>query len=539
MATTLREATQQESEQSAASETQSRTAAETLGSSGSNATRRAPFVLRRRPLMVASAILAAGGLWGITQLMSSAGHESGLIFYQVGRTDLPVTIVERGTLQSQDNVEINSEVEDVRGDGIDGNPILWIIPNGTLVEKGALICQLDESSHVERLDQQILATDRARASQIQADLKYQNQITQNETTLAKAKLDVELAKLELQMFEDENGGTFQIDVQQVDMQIREAQAKRLIAETDLAAVDELYKLGYRNKGELAAARLSALSAEQDLARLMSLRSKKVDYEYQMQKLELTGKLQTAERRLEQVVRDNDAVLSQAKAKLDAANQALEKEDERLARYQEHLDNCKIYAPSDGMVAYAVSNDRWRRGQEIAEGVAVRERQHILSIPNLREMQVKTAIHESVVDRAEAGMDVIVRIDAFPELSYRGTVDSVSVLPDPSGWLNSDTKVYTTIVKINEEVSGLKPGMTAVVEIQVDHLQDVVAIPVQAVVQIDDQNWCHVRSGSGLERRPVKLGLTNDKFVQIVEGLAEGEEVVLNPMALMETGEPTE
>jgi HlyD family secretion protein len=82
-------------------------------------------------------------------------------------------------------------------------------------------------------------------------------------------------------------------------------------------------------------------------------------------------------------------------------------------------------------------------------------------------------------------------------------------------------------------------MTAVVEIHVDRLEDVLCVPVQAVVQVEHETWCFVDSSNGVVRRPVTLGRSNDKFVQISEGLEEGERVVLNPMALDEGDETKE
>ena len=76
-------------------------------------------------------------------------------------------------------------------------------------------------------------------------------------------------------------------------------------------------------------------------------------------------------------------------------------------------------------------------------------------------------------------------------------------------------------------------MTAVVEIHVDHLKDVLTVPVQAIVQIQGQNWLYVEAGGGVERRDIQLGRTNDKFVEIKSGLAAGERVVLNPMAIID------
>jgi multidrug efflux pump subunit AcrA (membrane-fusion protein) len=52
------------------------------------------------------------------------------------------------------------------------------------------------------------------------------------------------------------------------------------------------------------------------------------------------------------------------------------------------------------------------------------------------------------------------------------------------------------------------------------------------VQRRDENWCYVADNGQLRQQPVKLGQTNDKFVEIVEGLQEGEEIVLNSASIL-------
>jgi RND family efflux transporter MFP subunit len=273
-----------------------------------------------------------------------------------------------------------------------------------------------------------------------------------------------------------------------------------------------------------------------LNREVARRRELLEYNYTRSRMQLEGALQSAERALIQVERDNSADLAQAKAWKDSSEQSLEREEERLERYREQLDKCKIYAPQDGMVAYHVESSRWGSSSKIEEGVAVRDRQPILSIPSLNLMQVKTSVHESVVDRVKVGMPATVRLDAFPDRQYEATVDSVAVLPDPGGWLSSDTKVYKTIVTINDEldpdIAKLKPGMTAVAEIHINHLTDVICVPVQALVQRADETWCYVDEGDGPERRSVEVGQTNDKFVEITSGLEIGDQVVLNPSAIL-------
>jgi HlyD family secretion protein len=485
--------------------------------------------------LLIGAALAGGGLLVIAGIAYYYGNLDGnrqkLVLHTVKRTELPIVVTERGNLESQDDVNVFCDVDDIEGDNFHGTPILSIVPNGQSVQQGELLVELDSSNHQERLDRQILGLEKARSEQIQARVKYENQSTQNETSAAEAKLKVDLAELALKQFEDEDGGTFQIDLQDLELQVQEAQAGKLIEETNLAGVEQLYKLGYRSSGEVAQARLSSLKAERQLATAISKRKELVEYQYKKSRLELEGQVASAKRTLEQVLRDNEALLAQAKAATDAADEAFKKEEERLKRYRDQVAKCKIYAPADGMVAYATESGNWRR-EEIREGANVRPRQRLISLPNLKKMQVKTAVHESVLDLIAPGLPTTVRVDAFPDRSYDGTVRSVAVLPDQDNWMSSDTKVYRTVVSIDQEVDQLKPGMTAVVEIHVADLHDIIAVPVQAIRQVRGESWCHV-GADGSDRRKVVLGRTNEKFIEVTEGLREGEIVVLNPEALFD------
>ena len=486
-------------------------------------------------------LFVAIGTW----VGTSAGLDRTLIYYEVTRGVLPIVITERGNLESQNNVKVYCEVDDVDGDGISGTPILSIVPNGTSVKEGDLLVELDAANHQERLDRQILDTEKARAEQIKAKAKYDNQITQNKTLEADAELKVQLAELELQMFEDRDKGTHKLEVEEIKREIEDinndilaAQASLKLKKNDKLGIESLFKLGYAGKSELERTRLDYLQAESayaaklnKLTTQLATLDKKEDYEKRMQVLKFQGAFDTSKRNLQQVIRDNKALLDQATAATEAADEALKKEEELLQRYRQQVAKCEIRAPQDGMVAYSDSEHHWYA--KVQQGAPMRPRQHILSLPYLKKMQVKTAVHESVLDEVSEGLPATVRIDAFPNRSYKGSVKSVAVLPDQGGRMGSDTKVYETIVTIDEEVEQLKPGMSAVVEIHVHRLTDVLSVPVQAVVQIEKDNWCYADCRGAPERRPLTLGRTNDKFVEIRKGLAEGDRVVLNPMALVD------
>ncbi|RMF37830.1 MAG: efflux RND transporter periplasmic adaptor subunit [Planctomycetota bacterium] len=465
-----------------------------------------------------------------------------LVTYRVEPRDLPITVIERGHLESQTNIQVLCEVDDYRSDGILGTPIVWVIPNGTSVQEGDLICELDSTAIQSELDEQILDTEEARSAYIQAEANLENQKIQNATAEDKARLDVELARLELQMFQDQEKGSHKLAMEAIQRQIDDLNNEILAAEMNLklrrnekTGIESLFKLGYAGKSELDRSVLSYLQAEGDYAaKLNRLQTqlatleKMETFDKQMQQLELEGRLRTAEQNLKQVIVTNKAKLAQMEGLLKSRTEQLKKEEERLERYRSQLAKCKIYAPQDGMVAYA--SPQSSRDAEIAEGVPVRPRQHILSIPNLKRMQVETAVHESVLDRVQPGLKVDVTVDAFPDRRYEGTVKSVAVLPERSYY--SDTKTYKTIVTIDEEVYQLKPGMTAVCEIKVDYIPDVLTVPIQAIVQRAGENWVYVRSGSNVQRRSVELGASNDQHVIVTNGLRTGDLVVLNPGAIL-------
>lgn len=509
---------------------------------------------RKRLLIVLLIVVLCGGAVAATTMVGRdfAKPEQPLVFHTVQRGDLPITVTERGNLESQVNEQVICEVDDINGDNINGTPIVWVIPNGSSVKEGELLVELDSAPHQERLDDQILDTERARAAQIHAKAKHENQETQNETNKANAELDVTLSGLELEMYQDDEKGTHKLEVAEIEREIdginndiKAAEASLLLKKNELRGIESLFKMGYAGKSELDRSRLEFLQAESKYAadvnklstKLASLTKKKT-YEREMEELRLNGRQETAIRELEQVGRNNAAILAQTQAALHAANELLKKEEERLTRYRDQVKKCKIYAPQDGMVAYAVSRSRYY-SVEIREGAPVRPQQKILELPNLSKMQVKTAVHESVLDQIKPGLKATIRVEPFPDRIYQGTIESVGVLPDQGGYFGSDTKVYETIVTLDDEVEQLKPGMTAVAEIHVDRLEDVLSVPVQAVVQIGRQTWCYVDDAGRVERRDIELGRTNDKFVEILKGLDQGMRVVLNPMAIIDEAEQKE
>lgn len=493
-------------------------------------------------------VLAGFGLtvffaWRFWPSKSMPVVDPSLVVWQpVDRSDLDVVVLGRGSLESQSNIEILCEVEDVRKDNINGTTILWMIPNGTSVKKGDLVLELDSTPMQEALDDQVLFVENALAEKIQAEANLKNQLTMNATAEAEARLLIHLAELDLEMYVDQETGTQKLAIDankrridDVNSEILAAQATMELRREEHRGYQSLFKLGYSNRNEVRRVELTYLQAEsQFVAKLNQLQTeiatlKKMQvYEQRKEQLVLEGKVATTRRGLEQVLRNNEAKLAQVEALMRAKDESLKKEEEKLARYQDQLQKCKILSPQDGMVAYPNI-----RTSEVREGVPVIFRQKLLSIPTLEAMQVETKIHESSLDQVKAGLPVRIAVESFPGVTYQGQVKSVAVLPEQNSWSGNDTKVYQTIITIDEKVSGLKPGMTAVAEILVNHLPNVINVPLHAVVEKDDQTYVVVKDHDQLSPRPIELGQASDTRVAVESGLDEGESVAINAHDLLE------
>ncbi|MFV1964401.1 MAG: efflux RND transporter periplasmic adaptor subunit [Pirellulaceae bacterium] len=496
----------------------------------------------RKPALIFLVVVAACVLGvGVWSMMRDLGDsETKFVYYTVSRSDLPIVVTERGNLEAQLKTEIRCQCESVTRDarGNYGTQIIFIVPNGSAVEERELLVELDSAPIRERLDEQILRHQKAVSAHVQSKARFENQKLQNETALAEAILNVELATLQLDSYTDKLDGQYKLDVEELDRTILEWREGLEIAKADRAGAEELFNLGYNSKSVLDQKRFALMKAQNDLAASISRQRQMTRFTKDMTEKQLRGSLETTKRSLKQVKNDNESEIAQAEASLLEAEAVEKKEKERLDNYGEQLEFCKIYAPHDGMVVYA----RQGRGNstEIEEGATVRQRQEILSLPNLSRMQVKTQVHEAVLDQVRSGLPVTIRIDAFPNEVYYGIVSDVAVVPSDSGWWGSGVKTYETVVTIDGEVKNLKPGMTAVTEIHVDRIEDVLTVPVQAVVQRGRDSWCYVDAHRGLERRMLTLGRSNDKFVHVEEGMAQGDRVVLNPMSVLEeTEEKTE
>jgi len=393
---------------------------------------------------------------------------------------------------------------------------------------GDLCVQLDSSELEEREKQQQISVTRAKADLEKAQKDVELKRTQMESEIASAQLAYELAQLDLENY---TSGEYQQQVDEIKGRILVAQQELNQALEDYEFVKRVAKKGYKSQKELETARIAVVKAQNTLETEKGRLRVLEEFTYKRTLKEYTENAAEAKRQLERARLRRDAEMAQVVAEFEARKLMYQLELDKLKRYQQQIEACRMIAPQAGQVVYA--NQTYRRSQpEVIEaGTVVRENQEIIKLPDFSQMKVDARIHESKISDLRPGLPALIRIDAFPDRVFHGVVDTVSSVPLPGRWPNFDLKEYEASIRITDDttqIEQLKPGLTANVEIIIDQREGVLQVPVQAIVTVGDLHFAYVLTEKGPERRRIKIGDTNDTHMEILDGLTEGEEVILNP-----------
>jgi multidrug efflux pump subunit AcrA (membrane-fusion protein) len=236
------------------------------------------------------------------------------------------------------------------------------------------------------------------------------------------------------------------------------------------------------------------------------------------------------------LRNLEAKIAAVEADLQAQKAAFALEDQRKRRLERAIENCELKAPRDGTLVYVNEVNGWGSTEsQIQEGMAVRENQPIFQIPDRTRMQVKVKVNEAKVALIEPGVPARIRIDAFPEKLMTGRVKEVTVIPVPANGPFSDVKIYYANVEIDETFPELRTGMSGQVEFLVDERRDVNRVPLKAVRWFDNNAFVALPNesagGPAFRWQSIELGLMNEGFAEVKQGLAAGQRVVADPTSL--------
>lgn len=504
------------------------------------------FMTRRRIVFGAAGAVAVLILLAFGPLNGFRDTGGDLLTYTVTRGDLVIDIVESGSVEATESEVIRSQVEG-------RTTIISLVPEGTFiteedVERGMVLIELDSSDLRDREVKQEITVQSESAKFADAKATYKIRVKQNESNLKKGELNVKFARMDIRKYlGSETAELFvngEIELASMlngaglggealqnkrklesDIDLAKEEVARAIVRLDWTK--KLFEKGYVTRDDLQADELGLKREHVSQERAETSLKLFLLYEFEKEAEKRRSDSEEAVRELDRIIAKNEAEMSKAEARLKSAEASYENQVRQLEKIREQIVNCTIRASHPGLVVYAGMGHRFQTDR-MEEGKQVREQEEIIQIPNTTSMMVRTTVHESVIARVHKKQKAKITIDSLPGRSLEGEVIKVAVLPDQQNrWLNPSLKVYGTDVSIFGSDPDLKPGMSAQVRIIIKELDGVLMIPLQAVTTHNRKRVCFVKTSFGMERRKIKTGDYNDRFIEIKSGLEEGDKVVLN------------
>ena len=219
---------------------------------------------------------------------------------------------------------------------------------------------------------------------------------------------------------------------------------------------------------------------------------------------------------------SEAAYEQAQAAVKAIEAQIGQQSAALTFDSTNLRYTKIFAPMDGTVVSLTA----RQGQTL---VAAQQAPVILRIADLGTMTVQAEVSEADISRIKVGTAASFNTLGLPDRRWAGAVRQI--LPTPETVNN--VVLYKVLFDVDNPDAALLPQMSAQVSFLLEKVDDVLVIPAKALLPGRPPRVQVMEQGKPVERK-VKLGLETRKEVQVVEGLREGETLVL-PVAKDEGG----
>jgi RND family efflux transporter MFP subunit len=223
-----------------------------------------------------------------------------------------------------------------------------------------------------------------------------------------------------------------------------------------------------------------------------------------------------------------AELDQARHESALNRARLQSTEVSLATARDRLRYTVIDAPFAGTIIQR----NVQPGEVVVPGVtATVEGKPLLVLADMTVLLVETDLNQIDVARVRVGQKTEVTLDSLPDRKFKATVTRVAAA---STVVNGrDTFPVEAALDGAQDLSEIKPGMTADVRILIEKRPQVLVLPIEAVVREKGTNFVQAitRTPDGkshTERREVKLGARNDREVEVQNGLAEGAQVMIKP-----------
>lgn len=243
--------------------------------------------------------------------------------------------------------------------------------------------------------------------------------------------------------------------------------------------------------------------------LAALEKAKADRELAVMNMERLRLLHEKDFVSQQELDQSENALKVAEAQIDLARANVD-----LARVQ--LEYAKIVAPVPGVIASISTQE----GETVAASFAAPT---FVNIIDLDRLEVQAYVDETDIGRIREGLEASFTVDTYPDTDFRGRVTAIH----PKAVIQDNVVNYIVTVEITDaQGRTLRPEMTANVTVFLEVRKGALAVPAAAVSRDGGDRSVMVLENGRRERRSVKVGRRDGGYLEILEGLTEGETVVI-------------
>lgn len=204
---------------------------------------------------------------------------------------------------------------------------------------------------------------------------------------------------------------------------------------------------------------------------------------------------------------------------ELAKNALELAQKTLNQIEDQIFKTRIIAPFDCTVLTRPVS----AGQAVSGSGGVGGGTEIMTVANLKEMIVTAHMNQADVPNLKIGQQVDVQIEAVPGLKMKGTVERIA----PQATIKNNIKGFATQIRLKDLDPRVRPGMTANLNIPLQSVENAVAVPLAAVFTEQGDRYVYVKKDNGdFETRPLRIGVADYQFAEVLDGLQAGEIVSL-------------
>ncbi|MCX7838007.1 MAG: efflux RND transporter periplasmic adaptor subunit [Anaerolineae bacterium] len=427
-------------------------------------------------------VLGVGGWWLYQQTTASVATATRVQTAKVQRGSLVATVNAAGNVLSPEEATLSFQTS--------GRVAKVYVQVGDMVKKGQVLMELDTTDLELSLKtaKANLASSQANLEQVKANLQF---------ALRNAQSNLESSKAALEAAKSKNA--------QNANQIIIAKAQLDKAEVALRQAQGAYnQIAWR--GDVS---MTPQAAE--------LQRATIDYQSALANYQMTlATINDSALKAAQAQYERDVVaLEQAQRNLDTqlrtAQANVERDQIAVEQAQRNIERARIVAPFDGVVS-AVN---FSAGDSAGTATAV-------VVVDLSVLQVRVNIAEIDIAKIKVGQTAQVTLDALVGKTYNATISAIG----PVATITQGVVNYPVIAIVDNTDGAIKPGMTANLSITVDRRDNVLLVPARAVRSQGNQRIVNVLYKGQTIATPVTIGLTNDQFAEVLGGLLEGDEVIV-------------